>query len=292
MQPSSLPDAPQVQGSLSGPIQELISTIQLAQNEYPAATKMLIRGETKWIDWDFTDAPFKTLELIQITDVQWGNLACKRERVNEYIKWIRSRPNRYIIFTGDNIDAATMQSKGTTWDNAGTPQTQMFEFCKTWAPVRNRILGYVGGNHERRCLTTFGDLGITIGALLGLPYSSGKQHIDIRFGKHLPFRISQWHGMGGAQTIGTVAQKLYRFAADGDSQLYLMGHHHKPMIIPFWKERRGEHGMKAIKTIAATGSSFLDLYGSYGEVFGYAPSDVLMPRCVLDKDGGWEVTLR
>ena len=83
-----------------------------------------------------------------------------------------------------------------------------------------------------------------------------------------------------------------RFAQEGDSQLYLMGHLHKPMIIPFWKERRGEQGVRAVKTIAALGSSFMETWGSYGEVSGYGPSDVLMPRCVLDTGGGWEVTLR
>lgn len=254
-------------------------------------------GETKYISWDFSKAKFNRLELLQITDVQFGHICCKVERVIEYRDWVLSRPNRYMIWTGDNVDSATMQSKGTTWENTGTPQHQIFDFAKIWAPARHRILGYVGGNHERRTLTTFGDLGIAIAAILRVPYSRGKQLIDITFGEHgkgkrQPFQISQWHGIGGARTKGTVAQALYRFASDGDSQLYLMGHHHQSMIIPFWKERRGENGIRAVKTIAASGSSFLDLWGSYGEVSGYAPGDVIMPRCVLDKEGGWEVTLR
>jgi len=83
-----------------------------------------------------------------------------------------------------------------------------------------------------------------------------------------------------------------RFANEGDSQLYLMGHLHQPMIIPFWKERRTPTGVTASKTIAALGSSFMETWGSYGEVGGYGLNDVLMPRCVLDTKGGWEVTLR
>ena len=138
-----------------------------------------------------------------------------------------------------------------------------------------------------------GDLGITIAALLRVPYSKGNiQLIDITFGQHKPFQISQWHGSGGARTAGTVAQVLMRFASEGDSQLYLMGHLHRPMIIPFWKQRRGKHGIRAVKTIAALGSSFLETIGSYAEVAGYSMSDVLMPRCVLGKDGSWELTLK
>ena len=285
---------------IGSPIQEIIDRLRLRPNPYPSVNKMVVHGETKWIEWDFSKSKFKTLELLQITDVQWGHICCKRERVREYRDWILAAPNRFMIWTGDNVDSATMQSKGTTWENTGTPQQQLFEFCQEWAPARHRILGYVGGNHERRTLTTFGDLGITIAALLRVPYSRGKQLIDIKFGEHRdggrknlhPFRISQWHGVGGARTKGTVAQVLTRFASDGDSQLYLMGHLHQAMIIPFFKERRGPSGIRAVKAIGAMGSSFLDLWGSYGEVSGYGPGDVIMPRCVLDRDGGWEVTLR
>ena len=279
-------------GTLADSVQNLVSSLKLHPTTIPMETKLQIQGEAKYISWDFSRVKFSTLELIQITDAQFGHKTCKVERLVEYRDWVLARPNRYMIWTGDNIDSATMQSKGTTWDNTGTPQQQMFEFCKLWAPARHRILGYVGGNHERRALTTFGDLGITIAALLQLPYSRGKQLIDVTFGKHRPFQISQWHGVGGARTKGTVAQILSRFASEGDSQLYLMGHLHSPMIIPSWKERRGENGIRTVKTVAALGSSFMETWGSYGEVSGYGPSDVLMPRCVLDKDGGWEVTLR
>jgi hypothetical protein len=282
----------QTLGPLADPIEGLVQRLAMKPCAFPKAVKLMVQGEAKYVSWDFSSAPFSTLELLQITDVQFGHICCKIDRVIEYRDWVLAKPNRYMIWTGDNIDSATMQSKGTTWENNGTPQTQMFEFCKLWAPARHRILGYVGGNHERRCLTTFGDLGITIAALLGLPYSRGKQLIDITFGQHKPFQISQWHGTGGARTKGSVAQVLTRFAGEGDSQLYLMGHLHQPMIIPFWKERRGINGVRAVKTIAALGSSFLETWGSYGEVSGYGPNDVLMPRCVLEKTGGWEVTLR
>ena len=292
MAQKGIPETKSTLQPVADPVQNLIAQLALTSSVFPMTTKLLIQGESKYVSWDFTDAPFDTLELLQITDAQFGHVCCKVERLVEYRDWVLSTPNRYMLWTGDNIDSATMQSKGTTWENIGTPQSQLFQFCQLWAPAAHRVLGSVGGNHERRALSTFGDLGITIAALLRLPYSRGKQLIDIHFGQHKPFQISQWHGVGGARTFGTVAQVLMRFASDGDSQLYLMGHLHKPMIIPFWKERRGTNGVRAVKTIAALGSSFMETWGSYCEVSGYGPSDVLMPRCILEKDGGWEVTLR
>jgi len=289
---AKLPIGTQAIQQMADPIEGLIAKLKFPENAFLSTTKMLVHGETKYLSWDFSEAPFNTLDIIQITDMQWGHICCKRERVIEYRDWVLAKPNRYMVWTGDNVDSATMQSKGTTWENTGTPQHQIFEFLKVWAPARHRILGYVGGNHERRALTTYGDLGITIAALLRVPYSRGKQLIDVHFGDHKPFQISQWHGVGGARTKGTVAQVLTRFALDGDSQLYLMGHLHQPMVIPFWKERRGLHGVRAVKAIAALGSSFMDTWGSYGEVAGYSAGDVLMPCCRLEKTGGWQVTLR
>lgn len=292
MEPNrTTPSGPAIQ-QITRPIEDLVHGLEIKPSPYRATTRVMLYGETKHIEWNFEDAKFRTLELIQITDMQWGHLSCRRERVREYRDWVLRAANRFMIWTGDNIDSAHMQSKGTTWENTGSPQQQLYEFIEEWAPAAHRILGYVGGNHERRTLTTFGDLGISIAAHLRVPYSRGKQYIDIRFGAHQPYMITQWHGIGGARTKGTVAQALSRFAGEGDSHLYLMGHHHQAMVIPFFKERRGKHGVGHVKTIAACGSSFLDTWGSYAEVAGYAPSDVLMPRVVLDRDGSSELTLK
>jgi hypothetical protein len=40
------------------------------------------------------------------------------------------------------------------------------------------------------------------------------------------------------------------------------------------------------------GTSFLEYWGSYGEVMGLTASDVLMGRVTLDQKGGWELSLR
>lgn len=234
-----------------------------------------------------------SLELIQLTDIQFGHVACKIKRVIEYRDWILSKPNRFILMTGDNVDAATIFSPGTPWDNLFGPQSQAYRFAETFAPARHRILGYVGGNHERRAMPAFGDIGTLIATLLRVPYSAGQQLIDIYFGQHKPFKVHLWHGVGGARTKGAVAQVLDRYMQKSDSQLFLMGHLHQGMIIPGWRtERDGKAGIKLQKRFAAIGTSFLDTIGTYAEVAGFDGHDVLMPRAVLTPDGHWELTLR
>ena len=64
------------------------------------------------------------------------------------------------------------------------------------------------------------------------------------------------------------------------------------MVLPIFKFEGGDHVMKAKKVMAVCGSSFLQLWGSYGEVEGYGPTDVIMPRAVLGRDGSFEITLK
>lgn len=275
-----------------GPVEKFLERVPLPPDEYVCRGGMVMGEQSKYLSWDFPDT-LPQITIIQITDVQFGHVCCKYSRVIEFRDWVLADPTRFMIWTGDMIDAWAAWSPGRPYENIADPQTQVFKFCEAWAPARHRVLGYVGGNHERRAIPGFGDLGVLLAMLLKIPYSNGKQHIDVHFGKHTPFKITQWHGRGGARTKGTVAQTLHRFASEGDSQLYLMGHLHQPLIMPFWKERRGPNQRVVLqKCVAALGSSFLEHYGTYGEVAGYSGHDVLMPCTVLEPDGKWVVLLR
>ena len=255
---------------------------------------MCIGDQSKYVTWEVPSKKFERLEIMQITDMQFGHAFCKYERVVEYRNWILSAPNRFMIWTGDMIDAHAVWSPGSAWDNVVDPQSQLMKFVETWAPARHRILGSVGGNHERRAIPAFGDLGRLIASLLRIPYSTGKQLVDVRFGDAAPFRMCLWHGTGGARTKGTVAQTLDRFMQQGDSQFYGMGHLHQAMLLFGWREVRDNKArtIRLEKRVGAVGTSFLETIGTYAEVAGFASHDVIMPLIVLEPSGHWEVRLR
>lgn len=253
--------------------------------------------QNKFVAVDFSPAQVKKygkLELLQLTDMQFGHIACRMHRVIEYRDWILAEPNRFMLWTGDNVDAHALWSPGSAWDNVFDPQSQVYRFCEVWAPARHRILGYVGGNHERRAIPGFGDLGILISTLLRIPYSDGQQLVDIKFGGHQPFKIHLWHGRGGGQTKGGLAQKLDKFSRFSDSQLFLTGDLHQAMVVADWRSIRkpGKNDVHIEKLVSASSTSFLSHWGTYGEVKGYRVSDVMMVRTILEPDGKWEVTLR
>jgi Calcineurin-like phosphoesterase len=273
----------------------LMAEVQSGLLDYEPCLKqsMVIDGAARRLTWDFSKINIETLEILQMTDVQFGHKACDTATLDKYLAWVLSQENRYVLFGGDMVDAGHVQSKGSPFEQIGDPQQELWSFCKLFAPVRHRVLGYVGGNHERRSIPTFGDIGKSIATILELPYSPGKQHIDIIFGDHKPFKISMWHGGGSGQTKGSIANGLVKFMNQSDSQLYLLGHLHQAMVVQESREVRDKTKMKLQKIVGARGSSFLKHYGTYAEVImGANPQTIQMPRAVLERNGHWELTLR
>lgn len=234
----------------------------------------------------------KNIEIIHITDVQFGSLSCNVPVFKEFLSWILREPNRFVFLGGDLIDAATVVSIASPYENTECPQGQVYRLCELMMPIRHRILGYVFGNHERRGEKTFGNLGNLIATLLRIPGSSGKQFIDIHYGDHAPFKNSLWHGGSGSRTKGAKLQMLHRFMAQGDAQCYWVGHLHDALMTFDWRERRKSGRIHLEKFAGVMSSSFLDHYGSYAEVAGMAPSGTMMWRLILEPNGHWELTAR
>ena len=261
------------------------------KTSFALSTSMIHGDQAKRVTVRFDSSKFNTIEICHLTDVQFGAVACQEGKLEAYRDWLLSVPNRFWLWGGDMIDAATMASIASPYENKWEPTYQAYRFLEVMAPARHRILGYVGGNHERR-IKQF-DVGSMMASWMGIPYSSGKQLIDIHFGEHKPFGIGLHHGCGSARSKGAKAQMVHRFMNEGDSQLYLVGHLHDALLLWDWRVRRDDRGgVKLQKVCGGMSSSFLEHWGTYAEVAGMSPSDTMMIRCILEKNGHWEVTMK
>jgi hypothetical protein len=257
-------------------------------------TPMVLDEEAKYVRVEIDPKKHKEhIELIHLTDLQFGAKSFKARRFHEYRDWILSTPHRYVLLGGDIIDAATVLSVASPYENTEEPSKQILHVCEELKPLRGRILAYVGGNHERRTARTYGDAGHTIATILKIPYSRGVQNVDIHYGeKHDPFKVSLWHGSGSARTKGAKMQMLHRFMGQGDSQLYMIGHLHDVVATYDWRQQR-ERGRIVLKKIAGVmSSSFQNYWNTYAEVAGMSPSDTMMGRVILTLAGGFELTLK
>lgn len=256
-------------------------------------TSMHMGDESKYVTARFDPKKFKDgIDILHITDVQFGHLACKVDRFIEYRDWILKEPNRFVFLGGDMVDAATMMSIASPYENTEEPQGQVYRFAEIMMPIRHRILGSVGGNHERRSSKTFGDLGHLIAMLLKIPYSAGKQFIDIHYGAHAPFKNALFHGRGAAQSSGAKLMMLERFAQQGSAHCYWVGHLHDAFC-KYWSREIHEGGeIKLEKYAGVMSSSFLGFWGTYAEVAGMSANDLHMWKLNLTPDGKWGLSVR
>jgi hypothetical protein len=256
-------------------------------------------NEVKFVEYDFNDRKRfprepSQVELTHLTDLQYGSKGFQRDRFIKYRDWMLASPNRFAFLGGDLIDAATVLSIASPYENTGEPIDQVDGLCSLLEPLatRGRLLGYVGGNHERRTIKTFGDCGRLIAKNLRVPYSRGVQLIDVHFGEHKPFKVSLWHGVGGARTKGAKAQMVHRFMQQADSHLYMVGHLHDAIVLFDWRQIRAGNHIKLQKIAGVMSTSFLKYWSSYAEVSAMSPSDTMMARVILERNGHWEVTMR
>jgi hypothetical protein len=260
--------------------------------------------QVKYLTYDFNDKEryphrFKQVEIVHLTDLQIGSKQFLRSKFVKYRNWILAEPYRFGVLGGDVVNANTILSIGSPFDDNGEPIEEVYDAIEVLEPLseKGRILGYVGGNHERRTKATFGDCGRLIARLLQIPYSGGIQLIDLHFGEHKPFTIALWHGVGKSQTKGAKAQILDRFMHKADAQLYLMGHLHDVVLLAGTRlvretNPKGELELTPKKIMGVMSSSFMGYWNTYAEVAALDPTQTMMGRCILTPDGKWEVTLK
>ena len=278
------------------PTTQLMQYLQglLSPDIVEATHGMFYDQQIKYVSWNTDKFGWDEVEILQVTDVQFGHKMCNVPRMIEYRDWVLDKPNRFMVWTGDMIDAWRIGSPGQPLENILDANSQVLKFAELWAPARHRILGYVGGNHERRGFAGGGDLGTVLATLLQIPYSAGQQFIDVKFGKHNKFTIALWHGTGAARTIGAKANLVDRWSIDSNSQWAVLGHLHTGIMVHGTRKVRvpGQNRIAFQKRIGCMSSSFLEYFGAYGEVAGFSASDLMMARAILYMDGKWEVTLR
>ena len=224
------------------------------------------------------------ITVIPISDVHLGSPECMEQDFISFIDSVAKKPNVYLILGGDLIDNGTKSSVTNPFRATMPPSQQKKEMATILEPVRDRILCFVPGNHERRSGKDADDDPVyDIAAKLDLEdlYRENIAFVKIKMGKegrsngtYRPtYVITVVHGAGGGILTGGAVNRGERFGyvIDGMDAL-IVGHTHKPyttqpgkiQIDPF----NNKVSIKPFRVISST--SWLQ----YG---GYAARQMLLP---------------
>lgn len=206
----------------------------------------------------------------------------------EFINKVKETPNVYLCLGGDLIENGTRNSVGSSvFRQTMSPSQQKREMANILAPVRDRILCLLPGNHEGRSAKDADDDPVyDIAAKLDLEhlYRENIAFVKIQMGKDRQvvgsagdkrpcYVLAVTHGTGGGIYTGGAVNRGERFGyvIDGMDALVL-GHTHKPFTTQPGKilidKQNNKVSIKPFKVITAT--SWLQ----YG---GYAARQMLSP---------------
>lgn len=223
------------------------------------------------------------ITIIPIADVHLGARECMEQEFIGFIDSIKDKPNVYLVLGGDLINNATRSSVSNIFEEVMRPADQKKEMAKILAPVADKILAAVSGNHERRsgkdadddpaydimCKIDREDIYRENMAFVKMQFGNTKAD-----GEYNPtYTVVVTHGAGGgALTSGAVLKgERMGYAIDGMDAL-IMGHTHKPFTTQPGKIvidcHNNKISVKPFKVINMT--SWL----SYG---GYSAAKMLLP---------------
>ena len=201
-------------------------------------------------DFDMVVRRFKDrpdIKIYPIADVHFGAIECMENKWKKFCNMIANDPNAYLILAGDLIQNGTRNSVGSAvFEQVYRPREQKRLMVEYLAPVRNKILCMVGGNHERRTdKDTDSSPAFDIAAKLDLEdvYRDNIVFLKLQFGDskadgiHNPcYTFAVAHGFGSSIYTTNAAMRAERFGMSIDGiDAIIVGHIHKPQEFPVGK---------------------------------------------------------
>lgn len=229
------------------------------------------------------------ITIIPVSDVHLGSPGCMEQEFIKFLQTVKDTPNVYLVLGGDLIDNGTRSSVTNPFRATMPPSHQKKEMANILTLVRDRILCFIPGNHERRSGKDADDDPVyDIAAKLDLEhlYRENICFVKIQMGvaetkngrrtdgdRRPTYVLSVVHGSGGGILTGGAVNRNERFgyALDG-VDVIIVGHTHKPFTTQPGKiyvdPKNNKVSVRPFKVISST---------SWLEYGGYAAQKMLLP---------------
>lgn len=240
------------------------------------------------------DCHGEPIEILPLADLHIGDPHCNLDLVHNLIDSIKNNRNRYCVLLGDLCNTALIGSKSDSYGETMTPREEL-KYCKElFAPIRDKILALVPGNHEWRASRMAGlDITYELADKLDLldVYSDTSALVFLKFGcsarhsRPVVYSLYINHGHGGGRKIGGKANALKDHSDIVDVDCYVVGHTHACQVFFDSTYRVVPQKFRALRCDRAyvNVASALD-YGGYGKRGGYTPSSNRYPLITLHND--------
>jgi len=236
------------------------------------------------------DLPYREIYIIPIGDLHRGTKQFREEILDGYISWVKERPNAFILLGGDLGDYPTRASVTNPWEQTSHPKEQLRWEYEKFAPVADRVLGVVQGNHEYRVFDFSGfDPSMLLAERLGVPYGQYGIYLSLKLNTESTHKentrctLYATHGWGGARKAGAKVLKVEDLAHTVHANVYFLFHDHFISTHRIAYKIASDNHKEVVdyRKVLVTCGSCLD-YGGYAQAKGYSPADLGFPRVRIE----------
>lgn len=237
--------------------------------------------------------------VIPIGDIHIGDKSFTKEsrsKLEDYLKWVKSKPNAYIFLMGDIVNCATRDSASNPFEQNMDLKQQIKEAVKYFEPVKDKIIGAIDGNHELRLADYTGySPTISICDKLNIDYFQHSAVVLFKLGCHQQIRgkkasprgtfVGYFHHTtgGGATTGGKMnrVDKLKNIVCDAD--FYCGAHNHGlgSFHSVVYKVNTGTNRIEKLRQILIDCGGYLEYHDSYAEKKMLPPLKIGSPKVHL-----------
>ncbi len=208
----------------------------------------------------------ESIEIHPLGDLHVGSREFDERTFVAWRDMVLAAPNRYVTLMGDIVDNAVKSSVGSPYDSTMQPREQRIHAAELLEPIRDRIIGAVGGNHCYRTVmdTDTDPMEIVLSKLnLEHLYSPEMMYLLVSFplqtNHHVQpprYTVLITHGNSGGMLIGAGLNKMEPYAMAMGADLMITGHSHKPATAPMLRyvtNGRGVMSAREVRIMTCTG---------------------------------------
>lgn len=224
--------------------------------------------------------PGRSIKVYCIADVHIGDALCDMDGIRALVRKIENDRDSYCVLCGDLFNNAVIGSPSDVYGELMTPQEQLNAGVKLLSPIKDKILGVVGGNHEARTKKQTGiDLTAVLCTLLGIEdrYRENMCFVMVELRNnaiHHTYNLLLMHGKSENR------KKQFAYSLENVDAL-VTGHTHSGLVQRPARLCLSPQGNVHVKPLVSiTACSWLK-YGGYGATAMYNPVETSCPSYLV-----------
>ena len=222
----------------------------------------------------------RTLRIWAVADVHIGAREADVDGFAAFLKRVESDPDSYLVLVGDIVNNGIKDSLTNVYHETMPPSAQIEKAVELLAPVKDRILGAVGGNHERRTARHVDiDIGHTILTLLGIGDLYRPNMAFIRLFVDGSGKVSENYSLLLTHGSSDSRRRQFQYAVEGVDAV-ITAHTHNGIVERPARLCLTQQNRVVVKPLVSMVATSWLRYGGYAARGMLKPAATSCPQCL------------